>query len=413
VTLTDHRPTTPPAAAPRRRTKRAVAVVAAAAAIAGLVGVGALLHPASQPAPAAYDVNGPTTTVEGLASYVQAVPNDWGAWSRLGSLELERGRVTGAPEWYGRAEQAFEHSLALHPDGNPPALAGEAAISAARHDFSTAEAQARRALAVNPLDATAQGVLVDALTELGRYPEALLAAQRLDDTHPGISSYSRLAYQEELRGDVPQALALLRLAADDAANPGQVAFARYQEGVLALQAGDVAEAQHAYDAGVAVAPADVTLLHLAARLAVAAGDLPKATLLFRSLVERRPIAAYAVEAAQVLTRAGDAAGARDLVALAQAQLAVSRAGGVNPDPNDVVLEATYGSPAVALTMAQALWSRQRGVFAADAVAVALHANGRDREALPYAERALSLGTTTPSLRVHLDAVRAALRAGAK
>jgi len=390
-----------------------VAVVAAAAAIAGLAGAGALLRPSSPAAPADYDVNGPTTTVEGLASYVRAVPSDWGAWSRLGSLELERGRVTGSPEWYGRAEQAFERSLALHPDGNPPALAGVAAISAARHDFSSAESEARGALAVNPLDATAQGVLVDALTELGRYPEALQAAQRLDVTHPGISSYSRLAYQEELRGHVARALALLRLAADDAANPGQVAFARYQEGVLALQAGDVAEAQHAYDAGVAVAPDDVTLLHLDARLAVAAGDLPKAALLFRSLVERRPIAAYAVEGAQVLTRDGDAAGARDLVALAQAQLAVSRANGVNPDPNDVVLEATYGSPAVALQMAQALWSRQRGVYAADAYAMALHASGRDREALPFALRALSLGTTTPSLRQHLATIRAALAAGSR
>ena len=100
------------------------------------------------------------------------------------------------------------------------------------------------------------------------------------------------------------------------------------------------------------------------------------------------------------------------MALAQAQLAVSRAGGVNPDPNDVVLEATYGTPATALAMAQALWSRQRGVYAADAYAVALHAAGRDREALQFALRALALGTTTPTLRQHLAEIRTALAAGA-
>jgi tetratricopeptide (TPR) repeat protein len=414
MTLLDRTSTTAEVPAPsRRRAVRVVTAVAAAAVVAGLVGAGAVLHPSPPSAPAAYDVNGPTTTVEGLASYVSAVPRDWGAWSRLGDLELERGRVTGSPEWYGRAEQAFQRSLSLHRDGNPPALGGLAAISAARHDFATAEVQARRALAVNPLDATAQGVLVDALTELGRYDAALRAAQQLDATHPGISSYSRLAYQEELRGHVPRALELLRLAADDAANPGQVAFARYQEGVLALQAGDVAEAAHAYSAGVAVAPSDIPLLHLDARLAVAAGDLPRAVVLFRSLVGRRPIAAYAVEAAAVLTRAGDVAGARDLVALAQAQLAVSRANGVNADPNDVVLEATYGSPATALAMATSLWSRQRGVYAADAYAVALHAAGRDGEALRFAQRALSLGTTTPSLRQHLAEIRDALAAGSR
>ena len=202
-------------------------------------------------------------------------------------------------------------------------------------------------------------------------------------------------------------------AATLSANPGQVAFARYQEGVLALQAGDVPEAEHAYAAGVAVAPSDITLLHLDARLALAAGDVPRAVVLFRSLVGRRPIAAYAVEAAAVLTRAGDVAGARDLVALAQAQLAVSRANGVNADPNDVVLEATYGSPTTALAMAQSLWSRQRGVYAADAFAVALHAAGRDGEALRFEQRALSLGTTTPSLRQHLTAIRNALAAGSR
>jgi hypothetical protein len=64
-------------------------------------------------------------------------------------------------------------------------------------------------------------------------------------------------------------------------------------------------------------------------------------------------------------------------------------------------------------MAQALWSRQRGVYAADAYAMALHASGRDREALPFALRALSLGTTTPSLRQHLATIRAALAAGSR
>ena len=207
---------------------------------------------------------------------------------------------------------------------------------------------------------------------------------------------------------MPQALRLLGRAADDAANPGQAAFARYQEGILAVQAGDLRRARAALAAGRSVAPDDVALLHLSARLTVAEGDDAAAATTYRSLVQRRPIATYAIEAASVLDRAGDARGASDLVALAQAQLAVNRANGVQPEPSDVVLEATYGDPATALSMARALWSRQQGVYAADAYAVALHAVGRDAEALTYADRALALGTTTPSLREHRDAVRAAL-----
>ncbi len=306
--------------------------------------------------------------------------------------------------------ESFRRSLQLQPDGNPPALAGIAAVDAARHDFAAAEDGARAALAVNPLDATAQAILVDALTELGRYDEALAAADRLDSTHPGLSSYTRLAYQEELRGHVAEALSLLALAADDAATPAQAAFARYQEGLLALQSGDVARAERSYAAGAAAAPDDLSLLHLRARIAVADGRGTQAADLYRTLVQRRPTAAFAVEAADVL--AADTRERAGLIALAQAQLAVNRANGVQPEPSDVVIEATYGDPATALRMAESLWSGQKGVYAADAFAVALHAVGRDVEALRFAERALALGTTTPALREHRDEIRAALTGGA-
>ena len=161
-----------------------------------------------------------------------------------------------------------------------------------------------------------------------------------------------------------------------------------------------------------MAPDDLSLLHLRARIAVAQGRSALAGDLYRTLVQRRPTAAFAIEAAQVLTRPGERREASDLVALAQAQLAVNRANGVEAEPSDVVLEATYGDPAVALQMAESLWSRQKGVYAADAYAVALHAVGRDAEALRFADRALALGTTTPALRVHLDEIRSALAGGA-
>ena len=405
--------TTAPAQ-PRRVHRRVAVVVACTFGVTCLVGVGSLLRPAAQPAAESATGVGSgvgRTTLGGLTAYVESVPDDWGAWSTLGLLQLERGRSTGSPEWYGRAEQSFGRSLQLHGEGNPPALAGLAAVAAVRHDFSQAEAEARKALSINPLDANAQAILVDALSELGRYDEALAAAQRLDETHPGLSAFARLAYQEELRGHVPQALSLLSLAADDASSPSQVAFARYHEGVLALQSGDVARAQQSLRQGLGVAPEDLTLLHLSARIAVSLGDDAAAADDYRRLVQRRPIASYAVEAADVLARMGDSPAAADLVSLAQAQLAVNRANGVNPEPSDVVLEATYGNPADALALAESLWARQKGVYAADAYAVALHAVGRDREALVFSDRALALGTSTPSLREHRAAIVASLRGG--
>jgi tetratricopeptide (TPR) repeat protein len=236
-----------------------------------------------------------------------------------------------------RAEQSFRRPPAA-ARRQPARLAGIAA-GTRRGRFAAAES-GQCGAGRQPARCHGQAILVDALTELGRYDEALAAADRLDSTHPGLSSYTRLAYQEELRGHVAEALSLLALAADDAATPAQASFARYQEGLLALQSGDVARAERSYAAGAAAAPDDLSLLHLRARIAVADGRGTQAADLYRTLVQRRPTAAFAVEAADVL--AADTRERAGLIALAQAQLAVNRANGVQPEPSDVVLEAKYG-----------------------------------------------------------------------
>ena len=51
----------------------------------------------------------------------------------------------------------------------------------------------------------------------------------------------------------------------------------------------------------------------------------------------------------------------------------------------------HGDPAGALRHAQAEWGRRHSVLVADALAWALHVNGRDAEALGYASQATALG----------------------
>ncbi len=386
------------------RLKTIVAAVATAALLIGAGTVGGLLRGSSESAP--LPVAG--SSVESLTSYLAAVPGDWGSWSRLGQAQLERGRVTADPVWYAKAEESFVRSRDLQPDGNSPAIAGLAALSAARHDFTAAERGASAALAINPLDPGALGTLTDALTELGRYPAALNAANRLDASHPGVSSFTRLAYQQELRGDVDGALALLGRSADDAATPDQVAYARYQEGILALNAGRTEQAREALRIGSAMAPGDTTLLHLRARLTAVSGKPNQAAGLYRALIERRPAAAYALEAADFFTAAGDRKAAAGMVALARAQALLGRANGVAIEPADVLLEARHGDATRAVELGRKVWSAQRGVFAADALAVALHTAGQNAEALGYADRAVALGTAAPQLRAHRAAIVAAL-----
>ena len=71
--------------------------------------------------------------------------------------------------------------------------------------------------------------------------------------------------------------------------------------------------------------------------------------------------------------------------------ALARANGVNADLDTALAAADHGDKAAALRAARAEWARRHTVHTADALAWALHVNGRDKEALPYARQATATG----------------------
>ncbi|HEX2810322.1 MAG TPA: hypothetical protein VHN80_29500, partial [Kineosporiaceae bacterium] len=336
------------------------------------------------------------------------------------------------PARYAEAAAAFDRSLAVQADGNVAALAGQAALADARHQFVDGARAADRALAIDPLSPVALAALTDALTELGRYPQAAQAAQRLDDARPGVASFTRLSYQAELRGHPAQARDLLRRAATAADSPAEVAFCRAQEGLLALAVGDpagAAAALAALAAGTVQAPADTTLLHLKARLAWATGDKAGARDAYARLVERRPTPAFATEQAELLAALGDSGGAAAALDVARAGYRLNTGSGVAVDPGQVLFEADHGSPAAAARLGAQLWAAAPSVSSADAYAWALHsarpsavhpqavhppAAGQEATALQLADRALWLGGRTATTLYHRAEIRATLgqRAGA-
>src|SRR5207302_1823828 len=132
---------------------------------------------------------------------LQGNDRDWSTWANLGAAYVEEGRVTVDPSYYPKAEGALRRSVDLNPDGNFAADIGLGALANARHEFADAAVDAQRALAVDPYSATANGVLADADTQLGDYPAATAAVQRMLDLKPGIDSFSRASYDREIHGD--------------------------------------------------------------------------------------------------------------------------------------------------------------------------------------------------------------------
>ena len=95
-------------------------------------------------------------------------------------------------------------------------------------------------------------MIADALIELGRYDEAVVATQRMVDLRPDLASFARVSYLRELMGDVPGALAAMERAAQAGAGRAEnVAWTQVQSGNLRFNSGDLDGAAARYDASLA------------------------------------------------------------------------------------------------------------------------------------------------------------------
>lgn len=339
---------------------------------------------------------------------LRAVPGDWHAWAALSAAYLEKARVSADPTYYPKAEGAARESLARHPDGNADALIALGALANARHDFATARDQARAALAVNPASSDAYGVLTDALTQLGDAAGATDAVQHMLDLRPGLAAYTRASYDLELRGRTDEAADLMQRAADDAVDPYDLAFCRSQLGDLAWQVGDVAGAAHEYAAALAADPESVTAQRGRARTEAATGRTDAALADYAALTRRTPTPADLLEYAELLRATGHGSQADEQVRLADAaQRLFTANGGVDGLAAAQIALAT-GRPDDAVEAARAEWARRQFVDVADALAWALHAAGRDAEALPYAQRVAATGARAAGYAYHLGMIELAL-----
>ncbi|MFC9847157.1 tetratricopeptide repeat protein [Streptomyces sp. NPDC060223] len=341
-------------------------------------------------------------SITSLQAHLRAQPKDFGGWSTLGLAYIEQARTKGDPSRYPQAQQALARSLDLRPD-NDPALAGRAALAAARHDFTGALKYADQALKQNPYSERALASRIDALVELGRYEEASKAADTADSRRPGVPVFTRYAYVSELSGDVRTARRVLEQALDSATTRGDVTYVATALGQLAWNQGEYKTALTYYARALAADDTYLPALEGRARTQAAQGDSAAAISGMEQVVERYPLPQPLVELGELYEargEEGDAQQARDQYALVNAWVSLARANGVNADLDTALAAADHGDKEAALKAAQAEWDRRHTVHTADALAWALHVNGRDTEALPYAREATATGYRNASFLYH-------------
>ncbi|WP_328832391.1 tetratricopeptide repeat protein [Streptomyces sp. NBC_00252] len=348
-------------------------------------------------------------SIASLQAHLRTQPKDFDGWATLGLAYVEQARTKGDPSRYPQAQAAFQRSLKISP-ANENALEGRAALAAARHEFKEALTYADQVLKENPYSERALCSRIDALVELGRYADASKAADLADARKPGVPVFTRYAYVHELRGDVTTARKVLEQALAAATSPGDISYVAGTLGQLAWNQGDYKTALNDYGRALAADENYLPALEGRARTQAALGDRAAAIKGMELVVSRYPLPQPLVELGELYESRGaegDKAKAEDQYALVDAWIALARANGVNADLDTALAAADHGDVRSALKAARAEWARRHTVHTADALAWALHVNGRDKEALPYARQATATNYHNASFIYHLGTIELA------
>jgi tetratricopeptide (TPR) repeat protein len=337
---------------------------------------------------------------------------DYIAATYLAELYLSRSRLSADPGDLARALDASTIALGAYP-GLVAARLLEAQVRLARHDFSEAEASATAILEAHPGLAHALATLGDAQLELGRYDAARASYEALAAVAPEPAVTARIARLAAITGQLDEARRLAAHAASEAGaradtRPTDVAWYQTLGGSLAFQAGDLAAADVAYQAALDAWPASAAALAGLGRTRAAQGDVDAAIGLYERSVALVPAPDALAALGDLLAAAGraDDAAAAHAQVLAIAQLA--NAAGLHDRHLALFLANHELDAARAVAVAATDLERRSDVYAFDAYAWALFAEGRYDEADVAMRAARAQGTEDAAIDYHAGMIAMAL-----
>jgi tetratricopeptide (TPR) repeat protein len=379
----------------------------AAASAAAILALGGVLH-RDPPAAAAGDVLPTAVAAElqrgfaagdteaeiaGLQAELRANPRNVKALDTLGLAYEQRVRETGDAAYYGKAQGILRESLSLAPrDLIATAALGQLALS--RHRFREALALGLRAHRISPTTAGVYGVIGDAELELGRYPAAFRAFDRMASLKPSLASYARVSYARELLGHVAAAEQAMALAASAAVGAREASsWTHVQLGLLYLGHGKPKQALEQLQFAVTLDPDYYLALDGMAQVQAGLGHLQTAIAFERRAVDRVPLPQQVGFLGDLYRATGDHVAASRQYALIGVIERLLAANGVKNDLDIALFDADHGiALRHALTLARKGYLDRPSIFGDDVLGWALARNGRCSEALGYSKRSLRLGT---------------------
>lgn len=349
-------------------------------------------------------VAGPSPTDKAVtvwAARARQEPRSLLAWTNLGDALMQKSRETMDVAYYGRAEAAFLRALEIGPN-NPPAMTGLAWVAGSRHEFERSIDWAKKAIAVDPNNQDAYGLLGDADVEMGDYEAAFKHYQRMLDIRPDLSSYSRGAHLLFLTGDTRKAEWLMNKAiAAGAAHAENTAWCRAQLALMLWNTGALIPAEQAAEAGLALAPTNYHLLAAMGRIKAARQDYDAAIEYYKQASATAPHHEVVVALGDLYSLMGRHDEALKQYALVEAIHTANRTKGVK---GSVELARFYADHdrnlAEAVSIAEEEYKAYPNVVAADTLAWCYYKRGRYQDAKRMIEKALERRTPDATFLFH-------------
>jgi tetratricopeptide (TPR) repeat protein len=347
---------------------------------------------------------------------VKATPRDTTAWVNLGDALMEKARETADIDYYNRAEVTYRKALGIAPD-QIGALDGMAWVTSGRHEFEQSQAWAHKAIAINPGDNAAYGLLGDADVEMGKYDDAFTHYQKMLDLRPDISSYSRGAHLLYLAGDTRKALALMERAWTTGAPYAEnTAWCAAQIATMLFAIGALQPAEQVANEAYKRCPNSYHVLIALGKIRAARQDYPGAIAAYEKAVEITPQHDALVALGDLYSLTGKPDEAKRRYDLVEAVYRMNKRLGMRGDWAMALFYANHDrNLPEALHLVQEEYRTRPNVAVEDALAWCLYKNGRVAEAREHAGRALRHGTPEPSYRFHagMIAARCGDRVGAQ
>jgi tetratricopeptide (TPR) repeat protein len=347
--------------------------------------------------------------IAGLQAELRLYPRSGKALVTLGLAYEQRARETADPTYYGKADGILHQALQLDRD-DLIATAGLGQLALSRHQFRRALTLGLRAKRISPTTAGVYGVIGDADLELGRYPQAFAAFDRMNAIKPDVASYARVSYARELLGRTTDAEHAMSLAASAAVGEREASsWTHVQLGLLLLSSGHARSALTQMREALTLFPGYYFALDGMAQAEAGLGNLATAARLEQQAVAKVPLPQYVALLGDLERATGHRVAAQREYALIPVIQRLLAANGVRNDLDIALFDVDHGIDLPnALQLARKGYVERPSILGDDVLGWALARNGQCRAALPWSDRSLRLGTQDPVKLFHRGYIAACL-----